>query len=88
MNCFITRAIPNCIFDINFVFITDMCIFDDDSLVSIQPSPLDPFATTYINASAVHDSDPKQAAYIATQSPLPSTITDFWQMVWEQVIFA
>lgn len=30
------------------------------------------------------DQDPKNAAYIATQVPLPHTLCDFWQMIWEQ----
>ncbi|XP_033855962.1 receptor-type tyrosine-protein phosphatase N2-like isoform X1 [Acipenser ruthenus] len=37
----------------------------------------------YINASPIMDHDPKSPAYIATQGPLPSTVADFWQMVWE-----
>uniref|UniRef100_A0AAZ3RN53 Receptor-type tyrosine-protein phosphatase N2-like n=1 Tax=Oncorhynchus tshawytscha TaxID=74940 RepID=A0AAZ3RN53_ONCTS len=37
----------------------------------------------YINASPVMDHDPRNPAYIATQGPLPSTVSDFWQMVWE-----
>ncbi|XP_051552771.1 receptor-type tyrosine-protein phosphatase N2-like isoform X2 [Myxocyprinus asiaticus] len=37
----------------------------------------------YINASPIMDHDPRNPAYIATQGPLPSTVTDFWQMVWE-----
>lgn len=45
----------------------------------------DPMVSTYINASTIHDSDPRQANYIATQAPLPNTIDDFWQMIWEQV---
>ncbi|XP_060728397.1 solute carrier organic anion transporter family member 5A1b isoform X2 [Tachysurus vachellii] len=37
----------------------------------------------YINASPIMDHDPRNPAYIATQGPLPSTVSDFWQMVWE-----
>ncbi|XP_028834075.1 receptor-type tyrosine-protein phosphatase N2-like [Denticeps clupeoides] len=37
----------------------------------------------YINASPIMDHDPRFPAYIATQGPLPSTVADFWQMVWE-----
>ncbi|KAK2709625.1 uncharacterized protein LOC136026953 [Artemia franciscana] len=38
----------------------------------------------YINASTITDHDPRNPAYIATQGPLPMTVTDFWQLVWEQ----
>ncbi|XP_060051671.1 receptor-type tyrosine-protein phosphatase N2 [Erinaceus europaeus] len=37
----------------------------------------------YINASPIMDHDPRNPAYIATQGPLPTTVDDFWQMVWE-----
>ncbi|OWA54601.1 Receptor-type tyrosine-protein phosphatase N2 [Hypsibius exemplaris] len=37
----------------------------------------------YVNANLITDADPKNAAYIATQGPLPDTVSDFWQMVWE-----
>lgn len=38
----------------------------------------------FINASTITDHDPRNPAYIATQGPLPHTVADFWQMVWEQ----
>nr|KAF6419248.1 protein tyrosine phosphatase receptor type N2 [Rousettus aegyptiacus] len=38
----------------------------------------------YINASPIMDHDPRNPAYIATQGPLPTTVADFWQMVWEK----
>ncbi|KAM6314810.1 receptor-type tyrosine-protein phosphatase N2 [Aegotheles albertisi] len=37
----------------------------------------------YINASPIMDHDPRNPAYIATQGPLPASVADFWQMVWE-----
>ncbi|TNN37063.1 Receptor-type tyrosine-protein phosphatase-like N [Liparis tanakae] len=37
----------------------------------------------YINASTIIEHDPRMPAYIATQGPLSHTISDFWQMVWE-----
>ncbi|XP_068715435.1 receptor-type tyrosine-protein phosphatase N2-like isoform X2 [Montipora foliosa] len=40
--------------------------------------------TDYINASYIRDHDPKNPSYIATQGPLAQTVSDFWQMVWEQ----
>ncbi|CAL1580544.1 unnamed protein product [Knipowitschia caucasica] len=40
-------------------------------------------SSDYVNASPIMDHDPRSSAYIATQGPLPSTVGDFWQMVWE-----
>uniref|UniRef100_A0A3P8UFH3 Protein tyrosine phosphatase receptor type N2 n=1 Tax=Cynoglossus semilaevis TaxID=244447 RepID=A0A3P8UFH3_CYNSE len=37
----------------------------------------------YINASPIMDHDPRNPTYVASQGPLPSTVPDFWQMVWE-----
>ncbi|ESO09789.1 hypothetical protein HELRODRAFT_92046 [Helobdella robusta] len=38
----------------------------------------------YINANFIIDHDPRSPSYIVTQGPLPNTVADFWQMIWEQ----
>jgi receptor-type tyrosine-protein phosphatase N len=42
------------------------------------------FESDYVNASVVTDQDLHHPAYIVTQGPLPHTVADFWQMIWEQ----
>eukprot|EP00050_Salpingoeca_kvevrii_P002535 m.196467 g.196467 ORF g.196467 m.196467 type:complete len:427 (-) comp10631_c0_seq5:3285-4565(-) len=37
----------------------------------------------YINASFVTDIAPGAPIFIAAQGPIPSTVKDFWQMLWE-----
>uniref|UniRef100_A0A7N8X5A9 Protein tyrosine phosphatase receptor type Na n=1 Tax=Mastacembelus armatus TaxID=205130 RepID=A0A7N8X5A9_9TELE len=54
----------------------------DHSRVKLK-TEANPNKQDYINASIIFDHDPRQPAYIATQGPLPHTVTDFWQMVWE-----
>ncbi|CAJ1079185.1 protein tyrosine phosphatase receptor type Na [Xyrichtys novacula] len=54
----------------------------DHSRVKLK-SEVNPNKQDYINASIIFDHDPRQPAYIATQGPLPHTVADFWQMVWE-----
>ncbi|XP_051938053.1 protein tyrosine phosphatase receptor type Na isoform X2 [Hippocampus zosterae] len=54
----------------------------DHSRVKLKRE-LNPRKQDYINASFIFDHDPRQPAYIATQGPLPHTVADFWQMVWE-----
>uniref|UniRef100_A0A8C2Q7C3 Protein tyrosine phosphatase receptor type Na n=1 Tax=Cyprinus carpio TaxID=7962 RepID=A0A8C2Q7C3_CYPCA len=54
----------------------------DHSRVKLK-AEVNPSKEDYINASTIIDHDPRLPAYIATQGPLPHTVADFWQMVWE-----
>jgi len=58
------------------------CLPFDETRVALKPIQGVP-GSDYINASFV-DGYMKQRAFIATQAPLPSTVDDFWRMVWEQ----
>ncbi|XP_071118983.1 cell death abnormality protein 1-like [Haliotis cracherodii] len=40
-------------------------------------------STGYINASFI-DGPTRAKQYIATQGPLPHTVVDFWEMIWQQ----
>ncbi|XP_074551619.1 protein tyrosine phosphatase receptor type Na isoform X1 [Halichoeres trimaculatus] len=60
-----------------------LCFYTDDHTRVKLKSEVNPNKQDYINASIIVDHDPRQPAYIATQGPLPHTVADFWQMVWE-----
>ncbi|XP_065904304.1 receptor-type tyrosine-protein phosphatase delta-like isoform X2 [Dysidea avara] len=53
----------------------------DESRVKLQSKTED--GSDYINSSFI-DGFSKSNAYIAAQGPMPDTVKDFWQMVWEQ----
>ncbi|KAJ3042077.1 protein tyrosine phosphatase, non-receptor type 12 [Rhizophlyctis rosea] len=58
---------------------TDIIPYDGTRVPLLTPSQ----GSDYINASYLHGL-PSTRPYIASQGPLPNTIGDFWQMVWEQ----
>ncbi|KAJ1679102.1 tyrosine protein phosphatase 1 [Spiromyces aspiralis] len=61
----------------------------DHTRVKLQDVASRADTNDYINASVI-ESPPelglpsREGTYIATQGPLPNTVHDFWQMVWEQ----
>ncbi|XP_063227038.1 mucin-5AC-like [Bacillus rossius redtenbacheri] len=54
-----------------------------ETRVTLQPVEGEPLSD-YINANFVRGPKGVEKFYIACQAPLPTTITDFWRMVWEQ----
>lgn len=57
----------------------------EDNRVKLKPTKENP--TGYINASHIRVPVGKQEfSYIATQGPLPTTVVDFWQMIYENNI--
>ncbi|KAL6725933.1 hypothetical protein Aduo_007953 [Ancylostoma duodenale] len=39
--------------------------------------------TEYLNASFIHDDDPRQPVYIAAQTPRAEDVAAFWQAIWQ-----
>lgn len=40
----------------------------------------------YINANYIRGYDGQEKVYIATQGPMPNTVSDFWEMVWQEEV--
>lgn len=45
---------------------------------------LDNHLSSYINANYIRGYGEKEKAYIATQGPMVNTVTDFWEMIWQE----
>ena len=57
----------------------------DHTRVTIKDTDPDTPVSSYINANYISGEAPdSDKTYVATQGCLPSTINDFWQMVWQE----
>lgn len=58
----------------------------DSTRVRLKETP-GVIGSDYINANFINGVAPRtEKAYICTQGPLSNTLTDFWQMIWEQAV--
>lgn len=82
MNCTFTTATENSALNRHKKYLPY-----DDNRIMLNPN-LNFETSTYINASPIKvQIDSKtDIQYIASQSPLTSTVNNFWQMVWEQEV--
>ncbi|XP_014255909.1 flocculation protein FLO11 [Cimex lectularius] len=55
-----------------------------ETRVHINTSTTNDIVEQFINANYVKGAKGVEKFYIACQAPLPNTIADFWQLVWEQ----
>ncbi|EYB86806.1 hypothetical protein Y032_0273g999 [Ancylostoma ceylanicum] len=53
----------------------------DESLVPVDS--WEEGKTEYLNASFIHDDDPRQPVYIAAQTPRAEDVAAFWQAIWQ-----
>ncbi|CAO4369069.1 unnamed protein product [Caenorhabditis nigoni] len=54
----------------------------DDNIVDIDGKTAEN-EEFYLNASFIYDDDPRQAVYIASQTPASNQIAAFWQTIWQ-----
>ncbi|KIH66569.1 Protein-tyrosine phosphatase, partial [Ancylostoma duodenale] len=70
------RSIVPCGF---FRRVTDVGL--DETLVPVDS--WEEGKTEYLNASFIHDDDPRQPVYIAAQTPRAEDVAAFWQAIWQ-----
>ncbi|CAP28697.1 Protein CBR-IDA-1 [Caenorhabditis briggsae] len=54
----------------------------DDNIVDIDGKTAEN-EEFYLNASFIYDDDPRQAVYIASQTPASNQVAAFWQTIWQ-----
>ncbi|XP_064626554.1 uncharacterized protein LOC135487103 [Lineus longissimus] len=60
----------------------NVCAYDHSRVIL---SNISPGVTDYINASYIKSYD-KSLAYIASQGPVPASVADMWEMIWQEKV--